>query len=236
MGENGVLGGGGMGPADVAAVMRGNYGYNDGFGGGGCWWIIILFFAIMWGGNGWGNNGFQNAIGYENLATSNEVQRGFDNQNSMANEREILATVNTNAMQGMQNANQNTQYTIGMLNDKYNELQRDIAGVAMMQQNAMANQQQCCCETKMLISETSAQNKYDNAMQINALQQAVREEGAATRAMIQQDKYEALERKYNDLNTAFQMKDVVRYPTFTAYSAGFNPFCNCGSGMGLCAA
>ena len=247
MGENGVLSGGGMGPADVAAVMRGNYGgYNDGWGGNNSFWIVILFLAMMWGGNGfgnWGNNGFQNAIGYENLATSNEVQRGFDNQNSMANEREILASINSNALQGMQNANQNTQYITGTLNDKYNELQRDIAGVAMQQQNTMANQQQCCCETKMLISETSSQARYDSAMQNNAVlqaiqaegyanRQAIHEEGAATRQMIQQDKIDGLQQKVQTLEMQNAMAGVVRYPMSTAYNAGYNPFCNCNNGCG----
>ena len=232
MGENGVLGGGGMTPADMAAVLGGGYrgyGYNDGWGGNGF---------------GWGkNNGFQNAIGYENLATSNEVQRGFDNQNSMANEREILASINANALQGMQNANQNTQYITGTLNDKYNELQRDIAGVAMQQQNTMANQQQCCCETKMLISETSSQARYDSAMQNNAVlqaiqaegyanRQAIHEEGAATRQMIQQDKIDGLQQKVQTLEMQNAMAGVVRYPMSTAYNAGYNPFCNCNNGCG----
>lgn len=207
MGEN-AIGGGGMGPADVAAVMRGN-GYNDGWGGNS-WWIVILFLAMMWGGN-WGNNGFQNAIGYENLATSNEVQRGFDNQNSMANQRDILAAINGNSLQGMQNANQNTQYLMGMFTDKYNELQRDISGVAMMQQQTNFNQQQCCCDIK----------------------QAIQAEGNATRAMMQQNKIEALQQQVNDLNLQAQMAGVVRYPMSTAYNAGFNPFCNCGNGCGM---
>ena len=230
MGENSVLGGGGMGPADVAAVMRGNMGYNDGWGNGGSWWwIVILFFAMMWGGNGWGNNGFQNAIGYENLATSNEVQRGFDNQNSMANQRDILAAVQNNALQEMQNSNQNTQYITGALNDKYNELQRDIAGVAMQQQQTMAQQAQCCCETKMLISETAAQQRYESAMQNNAVIQAIQAEGNATRQMYQQDKIDSLNQKVQTLEMQNAMAGVVRYPMSTAYNAGFNPFCNCGN-------
>ena len=184
MGENGAMGGG-MSPADFAALM-GNNGYNEAWGGGNWWWIVVLFF-IMWGNNGWGNNGFQNAIGYENLATSNEVQRGFDNQNSMANEREILASINANALQGMQNANQNTQYVTSMLTDKYNELQRDIAGVGMMQQQAISNQNECCCSTKMLIQDNTAavnaglaQNRYDAALNT-----------AAINAGISQNRYEA---------------------------------------------
>lgn len=232
MGENSVLGGGGMSPADMAAVMRGNYGngYGDGWGGG-CWWIVLLFLAMMWGGNGmWGNNGFQNAIGYENLATSNEVQRGFDNQNSMANQRDILAAVQGNALQEMQNNNQNTQYLTGQVNDKYNELQRDIAGVAMTQQNAMANQQQCCCETKMLIAETAANQRYEAAMQNNAAIQAIREEGAATRALYDQRYMAEQDRRIAKLEMQNAMAGVVRYPMSTAYNAGYNPFCNCGNG------
>ncbi len=231
MGENAVLGGGGMTPADMAAVMRGgNYGgYNDGWGNNS-FWIVILFLAMMWGGNGWGNNGFQNAIGYENLATSNEVQRGFDNQNSMANEREILASINANSLQGMQNANQNTQYLTGMLNDKYNELQRDIAGVAMTQQQAIANQNDCCCSTKMLIQENASQQRYESAMQANAIQQAIQAEGAATRAVLQQDKIEALQQRVNDLNLQVQMAGVARVPMQATYNAGPYPFCGCNQG------
>lgn len=235
MGENSVLGGGGMGPADVAAVMRGNYGgYGDGWGGSS-WWIVILFLALMWGGNGWGNNGFQNAIGYENLATSNEVQRGFDNQNSMANQRDILAAVQGNALQEMQNNNQNTQYMMTSFNDKYNELQRDISGVAMTQQALMANQNDCCCSTKMLISETAANQRYESAMQNNAVLQAIQAEGNATRQMMQQDKIEALQQKVQGLELQNAMNGVVRYPMSTAYNAGYNPFCNCGQNYGCCA-
>lgn len=212
----------GMNASDIALMTRNN-GWDDGMG---FMWIFALLILANGGFGGWGNNGFQNAIGYENLATSNELQRGFDNQNSMANEREILATVNQNSLQGMQNANQNTQYLMGMFNDKYNELQRDIAGVAMTQQAAIANQNECCCSTKMLIAETAANQRYESAMQNNAVIQAVQAEGAATRAMIQQDKIEALQQKVQALELQNAVGNVVRYPTTTAYNAGANPFCN----------
>ena len=237
----GILGGGGnaMGPADTQAVVRGamNYGkgyYGDGFGGG-CWWIVLLFFAMIWGGNGmWGNNGFQNAIGYENLATSNEVQRGFDNQNSMANQRDILAAVQGNALQEMQNNNQNTQYLTAQINDKYNELQRDIAGVAMTQQAAMSQQAQCCCETKMLISQTAADQRYESAMQNNAVLQAIQAEGAAIRAQNDQRYMSEQDRRIAQLEMQNALSGVVRYPMSTAYNAGYNPFCNCGNNYGCC--
>ena len=79
----------GLSASDVALLNDGG-----GFGNNSFIWLFAIL-ALMGGGfNGWGNNnGFANAIGYENLATSNEVQRGFDNQNSMANQRDILAAV-----------------------------------------------------------------------------------------------------------------------------------------------
>lgn len=217
-----------MSPSDVAVMMNDkNNGWNDGMG---FMWIFALLILANGGFGGWGNNNaFANAIGYENLATSAEVQRGFDNQNSMANEREILAAVNGNALQGMQNANQNAQYLMGAFNDKYNELQRDIAGIALAQQGAIANQSQCCCETKMLISETAANQRYESAMQNNGIIQAIQAEGNATRQMMQQNLIDEQNRRIANLEMQNAMAGVVRYPMSTAYNAGFNPFCNCGT-------
>ena len=76
---------GSLSASDVALLNR-----NDdfGFGGGGAFmWIFALLILAGGGfGNGWGNNGFANAIGYENLATQAQVDRGFDTQNMMANQ------------------------------------------------------------------------------------------------------------------------------------------------------
>ena len=132
--------GNGYSLADIAAAMGG----NGGFGGMGGSWMAILFLLILFGGNGgWGNNAFANAIGYENLATSNEVQRGFDNQNSMANQREILAAVNSGTAQSVAATNQVFHDLVGYVGDKYAELDRDVLGVSAGIQQAIANQNQC---------------------------------------------------------------------------------------------
>lgn len=212
-----------MSPSDVAVMMKDNDGWGNGMG---FMWIFALLILANGGFGGWGGNGFANAIGYENLATSNEVQRGFDQQNSIANEREILATINANSLQGMQNANQNTQYMMGMFTDKYNELQRDIAGVAMTQQQAIANQSECCCNTLRAIDGVN----FNAAMNTAAI-------NANTTAQTQRilDYLTTSEnQKLRDENLMLRMQgmtqDLVRYPTSTAYNAGFNPFCNCGNG------
>jgi hypothetical protein len=68
----------------------------------------------------------------------------------------------------------------------------------------------CCCET----------------------QKAIHAEGEATRALIQQNKIEALQQKINALELANATSNVVRYPTTYAYSAGPSPFCAAPCGCG----
>lgn len=221
-----------MSPSDVAVMMKDNDGWGNGMG---FMWIFALLILANGGFGGWGNNSFANAIGYENLATSSEVQRGFDNQNSLANEREILATINTNSLQGMQNANQNTQYMMGMFNDKYNELQRDIAGIAMAQQRAIANQSECCCNTLRAIDGVN----YNNAMNTAAINANTTAQTQRILDAITNSEMQRLREQNQVLQTAQMLNPIENrlnmmptYPNTFAYNAGSNPFCNCGN---LCA-
>lgn len=214
-----------MSPSDVAVMMRDNDGWGNGMG---FMWIFALLILANGGFGGWGNNGFANAIGYENLATSNEVQRGFDQQNSMANEREILATINTNSLQGMQNANQNTQYMMSMFNDKYNELQRDIAGIALGQQQAIANQSECCCNTLRAIDGVN----FNNAMNTSSINATTTAQAQRIIDYLTNSDMQRLRDENQTLRTA-QMLDPIQnrlsmiptYPNSFTYNAGPSPFC-----------
>lgn len=221
--------GNGYSLADIAAAMGGNGGFGGGMGGS---WLAILFLIILFGGNGgWGaNNAFANAIGYENLATSNEVQRGFDAQNSMANEREILAAVNSGTAQSVAATNQTFHDTLNALNDKYSELARDVYGVASQVQAGIANQSQCCCDTKMLIQETAAQNRYDALQNTNAINAVTIGQTQKILDALAQNKIEALQGRVNQLELQNAVAGVVRYPNGMTYTAGYSPFCNCGCG------
>lgn len=222
-----------MSPSDVAVMMKDNDGWGNGMG---FMWIFALLILANGGFGGWGGNGFANAIGYENLATSNEVQRGFDNQNSMANEREILAAINQNSLQGMQNANQNTQYMMGAFNDKYNELQRDIAGIALAQQQAIANQSECCCNTLRAIDGVN----FNNAMNTAAINANVTAQVQGLKDMLTNNEMQRLREQNQVLQTAQMLSPIENrlsmiptYPNTFAYNAGTNPFCtnscNCGN-------
>lgn len=210
---------GGLTASDVA-LMANRDGWGDGMG---FMWIFALLILAN-GGFGFGGNGFANAIGYENLATSNEVQRGFDNQNSMANEREILAAINSNSLQGMQNANQNTQYMMGAFNDKYNELQRDIAGIALAQQQGIANQSECCCNTLRAIDGVN----FNAAMNTAAINANTTEQIQRILDAITGNRIADMQNQINELQLQNAVAGVVRYPNTMAYNAGPSPYCNNG--------
>lgn len=209
----------------ITPVMPiGNSGYGD-FGGGGFWIFALLILAMMGGnGFGWGANGFANAIGYENLATSNEVQRGFDNQNSMANQREILSAVNAGTAQAVAATNQTFHDTLGIIQNRYDELARDISGLAVGQANQLAKSQECCCETKQIIM----QSNYDGAMRDAATNANFTAQIQSVKDMIAQDKIEALQNQVNALQLQAATSNVVRYPTNTFFavpSPCFNAGC-----------
>ncbi|MBQ9719833.1 MAG: hypothetical protein IJV64_03970 [Oscillospiraceae bacterium] len=249
----------------IQPVMNvGGYGSGDGFGMNG-WGGIIGLLAVLGlanGGFGFGgnrnggndalaaailasnNNGFANAIGYENLATQSQVDRGFDNQNSMANQREILSAVTNGTAQAVAATNNTFHDTLAVLNDKYAELQRDIAANAVSLANVQANQNQCCCETKLLISETGAginagiaQNRYEAAMNTAAINANTTAQTQRILDAISQDKIESLQAQVAQLQLQNQLAGVVRYPMNTMYgvpSPCFNG-CGCGCGNGFAA-
>ena len=204
---------------------------DDFTSGGGLWLFAIL--ALMWGGGfggfgGYGNAGFANAIGYQNLATQNDVQRGFDNQNSMANQREILSAVTDGTAQSVAATNQSFHDSLNVIQDKYGELARDIYGVSGQIAQVLANQNDCCCSTKMLISETAAQNRYDALKNTNDINAVTIGQTQKILDAIAQNKIDALQGRVNQLELQNAVSGVVRYPSASTYTAGANPFCGCG--------
>lgn len=192
---------------------------------GGLWLFAIL--ALMWGGGfgGFGNAGFANAIGYQNLATQNDVQRGFDNQTTVGNQREILSAVTNGTAQSVAATNQAFHDNLNVIQDKYGELTRDIYGVSGQVAQVLANQNDCCCSTKMLISGTAAQNRYDALKNTNDINAVTIGQTQKILDAIAQNKIDALQGRVNQLELQNAVSGVVRYPSASTYTAGANPFC-----------
>ena len=195
---------------------------DGGFGGDSFMWIfglLILLGLFNGGGFGFGNNGLANAIGYENLATSNEVQRGFDNQNAMANQREILAAVNAGTAQAVATTNQTFHDSLMANQGLYNEIARDISNLQLGQANTLATINECCCNTRMAI----AQNNYDGAMRDAATNANITAQIQSVKDMIAQNKIETLQAEVSKLQLAQATSGMLRFPNTWSYDAGQFP-------------
>lgn len=193
---------------------------NDGMGGwNGMIWLFAIL-ALMGGGFGnWGNNNFANAIGYDNLATSNEVQRGFDNQNLQAQTRDILAAVNAGTAQSVAATNQTFHDNLAAMQSLYNETARDISDLRVGQANILARQNECCCEQKQMIM----QNNYDGAMRDAATNANITSQIQSVKDMISQNKIEALQAQVSQLQLAQATAGVLKFPNSWSYGAGYFP-------------
>lgn len=207
MGENGLT------ASDVALLN------NDGMCGGGWGGMIWLFaiLAMMGGGFNWGGAGH----GYEQYATRDQVQNGFDTQNLQAQTRDILAAVNAASMAGIQATNQVYHDVVGYVGDKYNELQRDVAGLAIGQANLLAHQNECLGG----LSRQMMQNNYDAALRDAATNANIVAQAQSIKDMYQQDRFEAMQNRINQLELQNALQGVVRYPNGWTYNAGNSPFC-----------
>ena len=230
--------------SDVALMSGGLGGLS---GGSSCWiWGIVIIALFIFGGGGF-NNFFGGrgygaaALGNElgNFATQNDVQRGFDNQNTMANQREILSAVTAGTAQGVAATNQSFHDMLNVVQDKYNEITRDVAALQVAQQQAIANQNQCCCDTKLLLTEQNAgtnaniaQSRYDAALNTAAINANTTAQTQKILDAISTNKIENLQNQINQLQLQNAVSGMVKYPQASTYNAGMSPFCNCGCNFG----
>lgn len=205
MGENGLS------ASDVALMSRDGDGFGNGWGG-----MIWLFAILAMMGGGFGGFG-----GNNQYATRDQVQNGFDTQNLQAQTRDILGAVTAGTAQSVATTNQVYHDITGFVGDKYNELQRDVAGLAVGQANLLAHQNECCCQTKQLI----LQNNYDAAMRDAATNANIVAQNQKILDAIMGNKIEAMQNRINQLELQNQLAGVVRYPNGWTYNAGTSPFC-----------
>ena len=175
-------------------------------------WIfgLLILMAMMNGGNGlFGNGGY-----HPQYATQDFVQNGFNFNDLQDQNRDISNLVTAGTAQAVAATNQTFHDTLGALNDKYSELQRDIAALAVGQANQLAKSNECCCETKMLIAENSA-----------AINLALANMEGRLTAKMDANTIQELRDKVGQLELAQATAGVLRYPNSWSYGAGpFPPF------------
>lgn len=188
-------------------IMSG--GDGCGFGGNGSWvWAFLIFALLGFGGGGmWGNRGMM-----PNVATSGDIQRGFDTNEITRKLDGINYGIcdgfyaqNTNMLNGFSNVNQN-------INNEGRAIQTQIA--------------QCCCDTQRAIDGVN----YNNAMNTANINANTTAQTQKILDAICQNKIESLQSKVSQLELQNALCGVVRYPNGWTYNAGTSPFCNGGCG------
>ena len=195
---------------------------DSGFGGGAGFWGFLILAMFLFGGSGFG--GFGGNAGNTN-AIQADVNRGFDNQNLQAQTRDILSAVTSGTAQSVSATNQTFHDMLTAFNDKYTELQRDIAGVSVAQAEALANQNQCCCNTLRAIDGVN----YNNAMNTASINANTTAQTQKILDAIAGNRMADMQNQINQLQLQSALSNVVRYPNSWAYNAGTSPFCNCNS-------
>ena len=180
-----------------------------GNGMGGDWGIMFLAFLAMMGGGfgGWGGNRgpMFPPTGDQSPVSSAQFQSGMNMQNLADQNRDIL------------NATNNVYHDItANLDNRYSELQRDIAANAVGIQQIQANTQQCCCQIKQEIAALNLENeKRFNALSSKMDQQEIQR---------LRDQLALQSQSIQDLKSDIRMQGVFRMPQSYTFNAGPGPF------------
>ena len=173
---------------------------------------FLLIIMLLGGGGGFFGN-------RQNFATQDQVQQGFDNQNTMANQREILSAITSGTAQSVAATNQTFHDTMAYIGDKYAELDRDILGINSMVQQSIANQNQCCCNNLRAIDGV----KFDAAQNTAAINANMAAGFNSLREKLDQNKIEALQEQVRQLQLQQAVAGMVKYPQSATYAIG-TPF------------
>lgn len=169
----GLMGGKGLDPNLVAALMN-NKGNQDAWGGAGCWWIwiILLFFCFGWGGNGFGGFGGRNGSQGLPSELNNDVGRELlmnainGNGNAIS---QIASSLNCSTQQ-LQNAICSIQGQIQQVGNQVGMSSQQIINAVQSGNNQLLQQiASCCCDVRTSIERQGAETRLQNCQDMNIL-------------------------------------------------------------------
>ena len=208
----------GLSIGDVAALNSGGFG---GFGGDLTGLIYLAVIFAMFGG-GFGFGGFGNGAGAAvatGMATQADMQRGFDQQNTMAQTRDILSAVTNGTAQTIAASTANAQNAINAIKDGNAALIREFGNVETALTALGGNMQQCCCDVKQLVM----QSDYNAAMRDAATNANLTAQIQSVKDQIAQNKVEQLQAQVSALTLQNAMCGVMKFPTAYTFAGGNFP-------------
>ena len=175
----------------------------DGTGSNSFLWIfgLIVLLALFNGGGLFGGNGNVNAL-------NADVQRGFDQQNTMYQTGNILTAVNNGTAQTIAASTQNAANAITAIKDGNASIIREFGNVETALTAMGGQMQNCCCETLRAIDGVN----MNTTVQIQKVLDAI----SANRMAEMQNQINALQLQAATSN-------VLRFPNSWAFAGGVFP-------------
>lgn len=184
--------------------------------------IYLAIIAFMFGG-GFGFGGFGgNAAGAAvatGMATQADVQRGFDAQNSMANQRETLAAVTSGTAQTIAASTANATNAITAIKDGNASLIREFGNVENALTALGGKQQECCCAILRGIDSVN----YNGAINTAAINANTTEQTQKILDALAANRMADMQNQINQLQLQNAMSGVLRFPTAWTYAGGYFP-------------
>ena len=179
-------------------------GMDGGFGGNGFLYIfglLILLGLFNGGGFGFGGNGNVNSL-------NADMQRGFDQQNTMYQTGNILTAVNNGTAQTIAASTQNAANAITAIKDGNASIIREFGNVETALTAMGGQMQNCCCETLRAIDGVN----LNTTVQIQKVLDAI----AGNRMADMQNQINALQLQNATAN-------VLRFPNAWTFNGGIFP-------------
>lgn len=213
--DNGTL------SASDVALLSGNG--NNGWGDNSFMWVLALLVLAGGGFNGFGfgSNGYQ-----PQYATQDFVQNGFNFNDLQDQNRDIVTAITSGTAQAVAATNQAKYDNINVAKDIQSALGSQLSDIRAGQITALANQNECCCNTLRAIDSVN----YNNAMNTASINENTMAQTQKILDAITSNRMADMQNQINDLQLQNAMAGVLRYPNSWAYNAGVSPFCNTGCG------
>ena len=188
----------------------GGFGLN-GLGGIFALLILLGIFSGGFGGGFGGNNGVN--------TLNADMQRGFDQQNTMAQTRDILSAVTGGTAQTIAASTANATNAIEAIKDGNAALIREFGNVETALTALGGKQQECCCEILRAVDGVN----YNGAINTAAINANTTAQTQKILDAIMGNRLAEMQEKINQLSLQNAMCGVMKYPTTWAYNAGVFP-------------
>lgn len=210
----------GLSVSDVAALSNGGFG---GFGGGFEGLIYLAVIAAMFGGGfgfgGFGGYGGAGAAVATGMATQADMQRGFDQQNTMAQTRDILNAVTSGTAQTIAASTQNAANAITAIKDGNAALIREFGNVENGITALSGKQQECCCEILRAVDGVN----YNSAINTAAINANTTAQTQKILDAIMGNRMAEMQQQINALQLQNATSGLLRFPSAWTFAGGQFP-------------